>query len=43
VAIEAFAEVRTSLPDAELYLCGEDPLQSELADLAADFGVRDLG
>jgi len=41
VAIEAFAEVRESVPDAELYLCGEGPLQSELAALAADLGVQD--
>ena len=41
VAIEAFAEVRKSLHDAELYLCGEGPLQSELAELAAELGVRE--
>jgi len=41
VAIEAFAEVCTSLPDAELYLCGEGPLQSELVELAAELGVRE--
>lgn len=41
VAIEAFAEVRKSLPDAELYLCGEGPLQSELIELASELGVRE--
>lgn len=35
VEIKTFAEVHTSLPDAELYLCGEVPLQSELAKLSA--------
>jgi len=41
VAIKAFAEVRESMPDAELYLCGEGPLQSEIVELAAELGVRE--
>ena len=41
VAIEAFAEVRRSVPEAELYLCGEGPLQSTLVELAAELGVRE--
>ncbi len=41
VAIEAFAEVRKSLPEAELYLCGEGPLQSMLEELATEHRIRE--
>ncbi len=41
VAIEAFAEVRESVPDAKLFLCGEGPLQSELVELTCELGVRE--
>jgi|AntDeeMetagen192_2_1112575.scaffolds.fasta_scaffold06883_1 Glycosyltransferase len=41
VAIKSFAEVRASLPEAELYLCGEGPLQSELIELAAEHNIRE--
>lgn len=41
VVIESFAEVRASLPEAELYLCGEGPLQSELRELAAEHNIRE--
>ncbi len=41
LAIEAFAEIRASIPQAELYLCGEGPLESVLEELAAEHGIRE--
>jgi glycosyltransferase involved in cell wall biosynthesis len=41
LAVEAFAEVMESKPDAELYLCGEGSLREELEQRAAELGIRD--
>lgn len=41
LAVEAFAKVTESNPDAELYLCGEGPLREELEQRAAELGVRE--
>jgi len=41
IAVEAFAAVRKSFPEAQLYLCGEGPLQEELEAQATALGVRD--
>ena len=39
LAVEAFAEVKESMPDAELYLCGEGPLREALEERARALGV----
>ncbi len=39
LAIEAFAEVLTELPAAELYLCGNGPLREELEDQIRELGI----
>lgn len=41
IALEAFADVLETYPDAELYLCGDGPLREELHRRAADLGVED--
>ncbi|WP_137288216.1 glycosyltransferase family 4 protein [Natronorubrum halophilum] len=41
IALEAFASVRETVPNATLYLCGEGPLQGALEDQAAALGVAD--
>ncbi len=41
IAVEAFAAVRDSFPEAQLYLCGVGPLQDELEAQATALGVRD--
>ena len=38
-AVEAFAELRERLPDVELYVCGEGPLRSEMAQRAQESGI----
>ncbi|MWG34431.1 glycosyltransferase family 4 protein [Halomarina oriensis] len=40
-AVRAVEQLRETRPDSELYLCGEGPLQEELAALAAEIGVND--
>jgi len=39
IAVEAFAEVLEEYPDAELYLCGEGPLQGELESQVAELEI----
>ncbi len=41
VAVEAFAGVREEHPDAELVLCGEGPLESELKTLVQELGIEE--
>lgn len=38
-ALEAFAGVRETYPDAKLYLCGDGPLRSELEESVQDRGL----
>ncbi len=39
IAVAAFAEVLDQYPDAELYLCGEGPLQDELESQVAELEI----
>jgi len=39
IAVAAFAEVLAEFPDAELYLCGEGPLQDELESQVAELEI----
>ncbi|RKD98087.1 glycosyltransferase family 4 protein [Halopiger aswanensis] len=41
IALEGFASVRKEYPNAEMYLCGEGPLQETLESQAADLGIED--
>ncbi len=41
IAIEAFAGVREEYPDAELVLCGEGPLESELKTFVRELGIEE--
>jgi len=41
LAVEAFAEIKESMPDAELYLCGEGALRETLEGRAAELGIRE--
>lgn len=41
IAVEAFAEVAREYPDAELYLCGDGPLQDELERQVLERGIED--
>jgi len=39
LAVEAFAEVLTEYPDAELYLCGDGALREDLETQVAESGI----